>query len=132
MSAPHALAMHNQTPGLPTRTQWQCRFYCFLLSEWLLINTACILHVLTPADGCPADGVCDLRIVQPVCGIDDITYQSACLAACQGVVVAKPEPCNAADARQFPSTTPSAGVTADDVFSTAQTSVAAFEMNRCA
>lgn len=88
-----------------------------------------ILFVLI-AGGCPADGVCDLRVVQPVCGIDDITYQSACLAACQDVAVKKPEPCKPADARQFPRTTPTAGVVADEVSSSAQTSVAAFEMNR--
>ena len=44
---------------------------------------------------------CDLSQQSLVCGADGITYQSRCLASCQGVVTAKDGPCNPSGAAMF-------------------------------
>ena len=41
-----------------------------------------------------------------MCGEDGITYQGACIAACQGVKVAKQKPCSPKDARQYDTKAP--------------------------
>jgi hypothetical protein len=68
----------------------------------LLIVAAAAVLLAAPAraQDCPEDG-CDIRRARLVCGEDGSTYMGECLAACQGVKVAKRGACKADDTRQF-------------------------------
>jgi len=68
--------------------------------------------------------------IKPVCGADGVTYQSACLAICQHIAVARNGPCKARDATSFAPAR--AGGDIDTAGAVVPTKVDVFTMTRCA
>jgi hypothetical protein len=60
--------------------------WCSLLLQFLAAASAAAVLPECSVDGCAA-------AVRPVCGSDGLTYMNTCLAACQGVTIARHGSC---------------------------------------
>ena len=86
--------------GIATLYNQDGQFYCQNSSNYDCVSA---YNLGAPIDSweCGTNGGCNCpAVVQPVCGVDNITYNNACEAACVGVEVAFSGMCNIDPAAQ--------------------------------